>query len=731
MTISGIVHTIVYRNAENGYTVLRITPEDARQPFTAVGRMPLLDVGDTVTLEGDFTYNPRFGEQFSAVSYTRVAPSTETAIISYLSSGAVRGIGQSLARTIVSRFGIDTLSVMENDPEALLTIPGIGKKKAAMILESFHANNLLRNVLLALEPYGITVNQASKMIEQYGDLCLAKIQENPYQLITDIDGIGFITADRIAQNVSGFETDSLQRIRYGVLYILMRSKDEMGNTYLPRDMLLNETQRLLGCDPVLLDDTLEWMLKENDICLRYVGETEGIFLPFLEQMERYTAKRLLELRKGKDILFFDLRAIETDMRIILSEQQRKAVYQALSSGLLIITGGPGTGKTTVIQAIAHGALMSGLRVALAAPTGRASKRMSEATGFDASTIHRLLEYSPEGGFNRNETNPLPYEMIIIDEMSMVDIPLMYALLKAVPPLSRLILIGDSDQLPPVGCGNVLLDAVRSGSIPCCTLTEVFRQAQQSCIVTNAHLINNGDMPVLDAPCSDFIFEQIYHEDRIIDRLTELVTEMNSLLPETGSIFEAQVLSPMKNGKLGVIELNRHLQKILNPPAAGKAERTYGGIVYREGDKVMQIKNDYQLEWKKIDEDGSYKEGFGVFNGDLGILKSLDHEAETGTVHFDDGRVCRYQYKAFEELALAYCITIHKSQGSEFNTVLLPISNGPPMLMTRNLLYTAVTRAKKRVFCIGRKDMIKRMVQNIQKNIRFTALPALLAELDAK
>ncbi|MDO4852350.1 MAG: ATP-dependent RecD-like DNA helicase [Clostridia bacterium] len=729
MELTGVVQNIIYRNASNGYTVLSVMPDQGKMPITAVGKMPLLDVGDSVSLDGAYTFNARFGQQFAVNSYSRVAPSTESSIIAYLSSGAVRGVGPSLAKAIVAQFGLDTLQVLEHTPDAILEVPGIGVKKAAMILGSYRENTQMRNVLLALEPYGVTVNQANRMVQIYGDLCLAKIQENPYQLIDDIDGIGFLTADRIAQNVAGFETDSLARLQAGIRYALERAKEERGDMFLARKALLAEAQRLLGADPNMLDEALDWMIGGGDLISQSVGETDAIFLPYLAKMEDYIAKRLLRLREAPAYQTWDLASIEDELHLELSDQQRDAVLSALNAGLLIITGGPGTGKTTIIRFIAHAFSEAGYSLSLAAPTGRAAKCMSEATGFDASTIHRLLEYIPGEGFIRNLENPLLCDMLIVDEMSMVDAPLMYALLKATTAGTRLILVGDSDQLPPVGCGSVLLDALRSNLIPTCKLTEIFRQAQQSRIVRNAHLVNHGRMPILAPDHSDFLFEEISAPDRIVRRLTELVKDQRDRLQTDEPLMDVQVLVPMKTGPLGVVALNQHLQAVLNPPAHTKQEHSYGETLFREGYKIMQIKNDYKIEWRKREKNGSYTEGLGVFNGDLGTLVALDNDLRTGTVAFDDGRICTYEYTKFDELDLAYCITIHKSQGSEFKTVLLPLAGGPPMLLTRNLLYTAITRAKKLVYCIGRSDTISRMVYNAQKNERNTSLAVRLVEYE--
>lgn len=727
MEITGIVKNIIFRNTDNGYTVLSVLNENDGMPVTAVGKMPLLDIGDTVILVGETSYNPKFGLQYSVSSYKRIAPSTETAIIAYLSSGAVKGIGKSLAKTIVSHFGLDTLNVMENSPDELLSIQGIGVKKLLMITESFRENNLLRDILIALEPYGITVNQAQKMMQVYGDLCLAKVQENPYQLIEDIDGIGFVTADRIAQNVSGFETDSLARIQAGIRYVLNRAKEENGDTYLEKKELIISVSKLLMAESERIEEIIDQMIDNSELSLYEVDDKEAVFLPYLFKMEEYIAKKLLSFRLNYDQTLWDISSVESELNIELSDQQKNAVLSALNSGLLVITGGPGTGKTTIIRFIAHALSEADYTIALTAPTGRAAKRMSEATGYDAKTIHRLLEYIPGQGFTRNLENPLAYDVIIIDETSMVDVPLMYSLLKACPPETRMILVGDADQLPPVGCGNILNDVICSGKIDTIRLTEIFRQAQKSLIVRNAHLVNSGKAPVLNMPDSDFHFEEISYPEKAISRLTEVVKGLIASYHSIDNQTEIQVLAPMKTGPLGVIALNRHLQSVLNPASLMKPEHSFGDTVFRQGDKIMQVKNDYKISWRKKDSSGSYTDGLGAFNGDIGTLTDINDDSKTLTVLFDDGRIAEYDYSKLDELNLAYCITIHKSQGSEFRTVILPILGGPPMLLTRNLLYTAITRAKNQVYCIGKSDTIMRMVFNSKKSERNTSLCQRLIE----
>ncbi len=721
MEKNGIVQSIIFRNASNGYTVLALVSDGAALPLTCVGVMPLLNEGDQVQMEGEMAHHIRFGDQFVVRAYQRQAPSTIGAIIAYLSGGTVKGVGPSMARIIVSHFGMDTLRIMENEPTRLTEVPGIGMKKMRMIADSFLSQKQLRDILLALEPYGVTVGQALKMQQVYGDLCLAKVRENPYQLIDDIEGIGFLTADRIAQNVAGFEVGSLARIMAGIRYALQRARDERGDCYLPRPVLEKHAFALLGADAETITDAIDWMVSGGELLSETVREEEAIFLPYLAKMEDYIAKKLLRLRVQPPQQTWDLVTLQKKLHLELSHEQSEAVAKALNSGLLIITGGPGTGKTTIIRFIVEALAAAGMDCALAAPTGRAAKRMSEATGQDAATLHRLLEYVPGEGFQRNRDNPLLYEMVIVDELSMVDLPLMYALLQSLPDGTRLVLVGDSDQLPPVGCGAVLLDALRSGVLPSYRLTEIFRQAQRSLIVRNAHRINNGELPYLDRPDSDFIFEEISSADRIRDRLVDLLLHEQSRLGVSDPLMDVQVLVPMKTTALGVAELNRLLQEALNPPSPFKFEHTIGETLFRVGDKIMQIKNNYKIAWKKRAAHGSAEEGTGVFNGDLGTLLSIDNAAKTADVAFDDGRFATYELKQFDELDLAYCITIHKSQGSEFGTVILPLAGGPAPLLTRNLLYTAVTRAKRIVYCIGRSETIARMVRTAQHNDRRTAL----------
>ena len=728
MELTGTVKAIIYRSEDTGFTVLELTDETG-EDMTAIGEMPLAGVGERVELTGQWTEHKTYGRQFRAETCKTLAPATLTALKNYLASGLIKGVGESTAQAIVQTFGMETLDVLEKEPARLAEVPGIGQIRAQTIGASYGAQLGLRDIMLGLQKYGVTIGQAMKLYKIYGELCLAKIEENPYRLIDDVEGIGFKTADAIARN-GGVEPDAPYRLRAGLKYTLQWARQE-GHTYLPREKLVEVAAGLLQAEIAPVERTLTELLLEGQLIQEQLPGEDGIFLPGMFRTEQDCALRLLRLQgqSALDNPFFRPKAqiarLEQQLDITLAPAQRQAVELALKAGALVITGGPGTGKTTILRFVITLLEEMGTEYALCAPTGRAAKRMGEATGRDASTIHRLLEYSyGEGGFGRNAENTLLADVVVVDEMSMVDVPLMAALLRALAPGTRLIMVGDSDQLPSVGPGNVLRDMVDSGQIPVVRLTEIFRQSGRSAIVTNAHRINEGQMPILEG-LEDFGFEPMEEQEAVIRRLIALNSGKAAKLGAQEPLQDIQVLAPMKKGPLGVYNLNKRLQEALNPPAHKKKERKYGDVVFREGDKVMQIKNDYRLAWTRSLPHQPPEMGEGVYNGDLGTIMSIDLYDQTLEVLFDDGRSAVYSFSMLEELELAYCISIHKSQGSEFPIVLLPLLGGPPMLLNRNLLYTAVTRARHMVCILGRQSCIQQMVRNNQVKRRYSGLARFL------
>ena len=723
-----IVEDTVFRNDDNGYTVLEARA--GRQEVMVVGILPALTPGEQVCFEGDWVEHPQYGRQWKATGCQLRTPTSLLGIERFLGSGLIQGVGGVTARLIVQEFGLKTLEVMTETPERLSEVSGIGKKRAQQIAESFREQFAVRQAMVFLQSYGVSPSLAVKISKRYGDRVQQLVQENPYRLVDDIEGVGFLTADRIALSM-GIPQDSEYRLQAGIKYALRDAAGNGGHTYLPKDQLLYHAARLLRVDEEMLPDSLVRLLFDREVVLSELNGEKCCMLPAFYYAEREVAKRLHMLMQSAQVVL--PQAVERDIsdfeklnRIQFSPVQRNAVSEALKSGLMVITGGPGTGKTTIINCILS---LMGKDVLLAAPTGRAAKRMSEATGQEAKTLHRLLEYAgDEETFQRNEENPLDCTCVIVDEMSMVDIFLMRSLLRALKPGTRLILVGDADQLPSVGAGNVLGDILKSGVIPSVRLTDIFRQDEKSLIVLNAHRINQGEMPVLNQKGSDFFFERRFNADEAADAIVGLcASRLPKFLKSKSAVQDIQVLAPMKKGACGVMAINKLLQEALNPPKPYKKEIVFGETVFRVGDKVMHIKNNYSLEWRC---ESTGQEGLGVFNGDMGFVLDIDKEEKVVSVLYDDDRHVEYAYQQLEELELAYCLSVHKSQGSEFPCVVMPVVGGSNMLLNRNLFYTALTRARKLVVLVGREEAIAAMVRNDHIAMRYTALRERLCEMQS-
>ena len=739
-TVTGYIDHVIFRNDDNGYTVMVLKGMKEEQELTCVGTFPAITQGASIEATGNYITHPVYGKQFQISSYVEKMPEDALAMERYLGSGAIKGIGAALAARIVRRFGNDTMRIVEEEPERLAEIKGISEKKALEIAEQMTEKADMRRAMVFLQKYGISLNLGAKIYQKYGQSVYGVLQENPYRLAEDISGVGFRIADEIASRI-GIHTDSDYRIRSGMLYTLLQASGE-GHIYLPKEELFSRASRLLGVDVSYMEKHLMDMVVDRKLILKETEEGIVVYPTQYYYLELNSAKMLCELNilcpEDEQMMKKRISRIEKETGTELDEMQKQAVASAAQHGLFILTGGPGTGKTTTINAIIRYFEEEGAELRLAAPTGRAAKRMTEATGYEAQTIHRLLELNglPEGEqegravhFDRNSENPLEADVIIIDEMSMVDISLMYSLLLAVTAGTRLILVGDENQLPSVGPGNVLRDIIRSGCFPVVELKKIFRQASESDIVVNAHKINRGEQVTINNKSRDFFFLKRYDADIIIRVVIALIQEK---LPRyvDAKPYEIQVLTPMRKGLLGVERLNQILQRYLNPPDEKKKEKEIGQRLFREGDKVMQVKNNYQLEWEIL---GRYKipvdKGVGVFNGDTGIMTEINEFAETATVEFEDGRQAQYSFKQLEELELAYAVTIHKSQGSEYPAVILPILSGPRMLMNRNLLYTAVTRARKCVTVVGSENTFAEMIRNEKQQQRYSSLDKRIRELD--
>lgn len=738
-TIEGYVEHIIFRNEDNGYTVLNLMSEGSE--VTCVGIFEYVSEGELLELHGTYVEHATYGQQLKVDSYETKIPEDTIAMERYLGSGAIKGIGAALAARIVRRFGEDTMRILDEEPERLAEVKGISEAKAREIAQQVAEKSEMRSAMMFLQQYGISVALGVKIYGKYGSRVYSVLRENPYRLAEDIQGIGFRIADEIAGRI-GIHTDSDYRIKSGLFYVLSLAAGE-GHVYLPEEVLLSRASEILGVEASFMEKHVMDLAMDRKVVIKEeISGEERRRIVYASQyyyLELDTARRLTELNIENDEDEYKIRKrlefIEKKNGLELETEQRNAVVEAVRNGVLVITGGPGTGKTTTINALIQYFELEGMDIYLAAPTGRAAKRMTETTGYEASTIHRLLELtgmmeesSAAAHFERNEENPLEADVIIIDEMSMVDISLMHALLTAVQVGTRLILVGDVNQLPSVGPGRVLKDIIDSQCFCVVKLNKIFRQATESDIVVNAHKINAGQEISINNNSKDFFFLKRYDADVIVASIVYLVQKKLPPYVETKPL-DIQVLTPMRKGLLGVERLNEVLQKYLNPADKKKREKEHGGGLFREGDKVMQIKNNYQLEWEIR---GKYnipvEKGVGVFNGDMGIVHEINTYAETMTVVFEECRYVEYTFKQLEELELAYAVTIHKSQGSEYPAVILPLLGGPKMLMSRNLLYTAVTRAKRCVTVVGSEVTFQAMIHNKQEKSRYTSLDQRIQEL---
>lgn len=727
---TGTITEIIYYNKENAYTIA--LAESEAEQFTAVGYLPGAEKGRTFLFRGAWKTHSSYGEQFVYTAYEEQMPTTDQGILSFLSSGLLKGIGKKTAAVIVKRFGADTFRIIEAEPARLMEIPGIGEAKARAVTEAFQAHKEFAQITLYFQQYGVSAGYAMKLYEVYGSDTIAAVEENPYQLVNDVFGIGFRKADAIAEKM-GVDRNSEYRLKSGVMYGLWTYVND-GHTFVPQKLFCEQTAELLETGAEKIYETVVEMAFEGDI---RVDSLEGRAVVYLEsywRAEQNVCAKLMELNRATlSCINADvgnlIKMTENETGIYLSDNQKHAVVSCLQNGVSVITGGPGTGKTTIINTIINIFKQGNLATAIAAPTGRAAKRITETSGHPASTIHRLLEYYYSEGedvmrFGKNAEEQLDFQAIIIDEASMIDIILMNGLLAAIRPGTRLIVVGDADQLPSVGAGNVLRDILESELIHAVKLTEIFRQAKESLIVVNAHRINKGEYPDINSKDKDFFLVRRNGEKDILTTIKDLcVRRLPSFYTDCDAVKDMQVMTPARKGVLGSVNLNKELQAVLNPPAAEKREKKLGDRLFREGDKVMQIKNNYQLEWKRLDD---YSQGEGMFNGDVGFVEVVDAEFGELSVLFDDGKYVRYEFSQLDELELAYAVTVHKSQGSEFPIVIMPVSWFPPMLATRNLLYTAVTRAKRAVVLVGQESRMCAMIDNNRIVERYSGLRPRLA-----
>lgn len=731
----GRIEHVIYSNDTNGYTVAVFETED--EQFTITGTFHEVKTGVNYKLKGEFKVHKRYGEQFNVVSYEETMPDDSEGIREFLGSGAIRGIGPKTARAIVDMFGTRSLEIIEEDPDKLLEVKGIGRKTLEMITESYMSKREFTKISFELQEMGVEMSHAVSIYKLYGSASVQVVKDNPYSLVEDVYGVSFRKADAIAMKL-GIPADSEYRIQSGITYVLSEFAIN-GSTYMPKSQLVENTVYLLDTSSEAVEDNIIRLTFEGKLQTDSIDGVPVIYLYgyfYAEQSVAWHLKMINDAGIARlpvdiDNMINLVTNTEEQHKVVLSDEQRAAIRMALSNNVSIITGGPGTGKTTIINTIVKILEYLDIKVALAAPTGRAAKRITETSGVPAMTIHRMLEYvysedEHDMEFGRNEENPLEEQAIIVDEASMIDLLLMDGLLKAIKPGTRLIIVGDADQLPSVGAGNVLRDMINSEYIPTARLREIFRQAGESLIVVNAHMINKGEYPYFNEKDKDFFMMHRQSEDDILATIKDLFSgRLQNYYEFIKTGYDIQVLTPTKKGTLGTVNLNNVLQEVLNPPAEGKREKKQGSRILREGDKVMQIRNNYMMEWK---QDGNFKSGRGVFNGDMGVIERIDPDFGMVAVRYDD-KLVTYEAEELQELELAYAITVHKSQGSEFPAVIMPMSWFPPMLMTRNLLYTAVTRGKKLVVVVGFEDRLKSMVDNNRIDERYTGLTSRLKKID--
>ena len=739
MTLKGTVQSIIFYNNENGYCVLELVSVSDGGEYTCVGNMPIVTVGEELTLEGKFVTHQKFGEQFLVEKIICSAPDSIEGLIKYLSSGLIKGVGPVTAKNIVDKFKECTVDILKNNPLRLAEVKGISTEKALNISNCFAEHIKMQEQIMFLQSYNISNNTSIKIYNAYKENTQRILSKNPYKLIDDIDGIGFITADKIAQKM-GIKKDSEFRIRAAIVYCLKETAEKQGNTFLEVEEVNKQLCEILDLDisdySSLLEKTYD-SLQFDLLCKIFFEEGKRcIALTKYYNIEKSIAASFVKLKYGVDSINIDsflIDEFERINKITFHKNQREAIKSAIENGVTVITGGPGTGKTTIIKCISYIFDALKFKVEYCTPTGRAAKRLNQSTGQEAKTIHRLLGMEFSGGslrFAYNKYNKLNADAVIVDELSMADVVIVNSLLNAVKDGCRLVLVGDKDQLPSVGAGNILSDIIKSQLIEVKYLTYIYRQSEDSLIVTNAHLINQGKMPVVDNESKDFFVSYKDNQEDILNSVTALV---KTRLPKFADIksTDIQVLCPLKGGISGVNNLNMQLQRLLNPSERFKAEVKFGNTVFRVGDKVMQIQNDYELEWEKVNDDGTIEIGSGAFNGDIGFIIQIEKEANLVLVKFEDNRIAKYNLEGLENIRLAYAVTIHKSQGSEFDVAVIAVTNGPPTILNRNLLYTAVTRAKKTVVLLCSKKVLGMMVKNNYVKQRTTLLKKFLVEENEK